>query len=136
MKIALASDDGKNLSGHVGRCEMFLIFEINDKQITNIEKRANNFTMHRAGNHSHEGHHHENHGEHNHRHNGITAGLNDCKYLICNCAGPGLISDLYEHNIETILTDEMAAESAVNKFIEGSLKSKPEYACHEHHHQN
>ena len=28
MKIAVASDDGKTLTGHVGRCGMFLVFEI------------------------------------------------------------------------------------------------------------
>jgi predicted Fe-Mo cluster-binding NifX family protein len=39
MKIAVASDDGITLKGHVGKCEMFIVFDTNEKEIINIEKR-------------------------------------------------------------------------------------------------
>lgn len=130
MKIAVASDNGIRLTGHVGRCNMFLVFDINEKEIINIEKRNNSFTMHKQGDHEHN----HNHGNHNGRHAGILKGLTDCQYLICSSAGPGLITDLTANKIEVILTEETEAETAVNKFLSGELISDPDRKCNEHHH--
>jgi predicted Fe-Mo cluster-binding NifX family protein len=134
MKIAVASDDGINLTGHVGRCDMFLVYDVNDKLITGVQKRENNFTMHKQGNHDNHEHHGNSHGNHgHHNHHGILEGLKDCGYLICSCAGPGLVSDLRQNGIETILTDEMEADKAVNMLLNGTLINSPGNSCHEHH---
>jgi predicted Fe-Mo cluster-binding NifX family protein len=131
MKIAVASDDGKTITGHVGKCEMFIVFDIIDKEIINVEKRLNSFTMHKTENHNHEHHNHENH-EPN-RHVGIINGLKDCNYLFCCSGGHGLIDDLFSSGVQTILTEEMEADKAVKLFLDGKLESDPNKKCKEHH---
>jgi len=130
MKIAVASDDGITLTGHVGRCEMFIVFDIKDKEIINVEKRLNSFTMHKTGNHQHGHHNHEHHGTG--RHAGIIGGLKDCNYLFCCSGGPGLIDDLRASGIKTLFTEEMEAEKAVKLFLDDKLESDPNRQCKEH----
>jgi len=148
MKIAVASDDGITLTGHVGRCEMFIVFEVNKKEIINVEKRLNSFTMHKTGEHQnleHHNHEHQNLEHHNHehrnhehqgtgRHLGIINGLKDCDYLFCCSGGPGLIDDLKSSGIQTIFTEEMEAEKAVKLFLDDKLESDPDKQCKEHQH--
>ncbi|MCU0373103.1 MAG: NifB/NifX family molybdenum-iron cluster-binding protein [Ignavibacteria bacterium] len=151
MKIAAASDDGKTITGHVGRCEMFLVFDTDGKAITNVEKRENSFTMHKqADRHQQHGHNHGHNREHNHEHNhghnqglghggsgrhvGIIEGLKDCGYLFCCSGGPGLIDDLNANGIQTFFTGEMDAEEAVKLFLEGRLQNDPDRQCREHRH--
>lgn len=134
MKIAVASDNGTILTGHIGRCNMFLVFNTKDKEIVNVEKRNNSFTMHKQGDHEHNPNHEHHHNNHNGRHAGILNGLKDCQYLICSSAGPGLISDLTANKMEVILTDEMEAEIAVKKLLSGNLVSDPNKSCNEHRH--
>ena len=55
MKVAVATDDFVNVTGHVGRCNGFLVFEIEEGKIVNVENRENNFTNHkRSEHHSHD----------------------------------------------------------------------------------
>lgn len=129
-KIAVASDDGIKITGHIGRCEMFLVFNINENKIQNIEKRLNTFTRHKKGHQHHHGHF----GEHEGRHFGIIEGLKDCNTLICSAAGPGLVYDLQNNGIEVVITDEINAEDAVNLYLEGKLNNYPDRTCGEHKH--
>ncbi len=46
-KIAIATDDQKRVTGHIGRCKGFVVYEINDGKILNKEVRENHFTKHR-----------------------------------------------------------------------------------------
>jgi predicted Fe-Mo cluster-binding NifX family protein len=132
MKIAVASDDGSMLTGHVGRCEMFIVFDTLKGEILNSEKRLNTYTMHKQENHKHEHHKHENLGLG--RHNGILNGLKDCNYLICSSCGQGLIDDLMSNGIQIILADEMEAEKAVKLFTDGKLENNPDKKCKKQHH--
>lgn len=138
MKIAAASDDGITITGHVGKCEMFIVFDVTDKKITNVDKRVNTFTMHKKEGHQHE--HDGLHQQHNHehqgigRHLGILEGLKDCSYLFCCSGGPGLIDDLNANGIQVFFTDELNAEEAVKLFLEDKLKSDPDKKCKGHNH--
>ena len=130
MKTAVASDDGKTITGHIGRCKMFIIFTTEDREILNKEIRENTFTRHRAGR-QHLQHQHQ--GEQGpHKHQGVINGLKDCNHLICCGAGHGLVTDLRENNIDVILTDETDAEKAVKMFLEGKLKSNSDLKCNGH----
>lgn len=129
-KIAVASDDGIKITGHIGRCEMFLVFTINENKIQNIEKRLNTFTHRREGHQRRLG----NFGDHVGRHFGIIEGLKDCNTIICSAAGPGLVTDLQNNGIEVIITDEINAEDAVNLYLEGILNNYPDRTCREHKH--
>ena len=138
MKIAAASDDGITITGHVGKCEMFIVFDVTDKKITNVDKRVNTFTMHKKEGHQHK--HDGLHQQHNHehqgigRHLGILEGLKDCSYLFCCSGGPGLIDDLNANGIQVFFTDELNAEEAVKLFLEDKLKSDPDKKCKGHNH--
>ena len=130
MKIAVATNDNVKVAGHVGRCKAFIVFDIEEKKIKDKIVRINSFTNH--GNHvqhNHEHHHGEGHG-----HQRIIEGLGDCDVLIFNHGGWRLIEDLKANNITPILTDEIFAESAVQKYIDGTLAINEDNVCEGHNH--
>jgi len=130
-KIAVATNDQKRVTGHIGRCRAFMIYEIDGDKIMNKELRENNFTNHRrGGGHHHgegEGHGGQGHGRHSHEH--LVNGLKDCTYLISSGGGWRVVEDLKQHNITTLFTDLEQIEDAVNKFIIGELKNESDLVC-------
>ncbi len=128
-KIAIATNDQKRVTGHIGRCRAFMVYEIDGEKIVNKELRENNFTNHRRG-----GEHHHSHGEGGeHRHTHLIEGLKDCKYLISSGGGWHVVEDLKQHNISTLFTDVEMIEDAVNKFIKGELKNETDLVCNHNH---
>lgn len=158
MKITAASNNGVMLTGHIGRCSMFLIYDIQENRITGIERRDNvNYQHEHRHEHRHSqqhehkdnlnhglsGHENEHHCCHdggegkvnaarNPRHENVLNTLKDCKFVICNSAGRGMINDLEENKISVILTLETDAKKAVEKFIAGDLRNDPSIKCIEH----
>jgi predicted Fe-Mo cluster-binding NifX family protein len=130
-KIAIATDDQKRVTGHIGRCKGFAVYEIANGKITNKEARENLFTQHRRG-----GQHHQHHGEgevrHNHEH--LINGLKDCSYLVSSGGGWRVVEDLKQHNITTLFTDVALIEDAVNKFMKGELKNETDLVCNHDEH--
>jgi len=128
-KIAVATNDQKRVTGHIGRCRAFMIYEIDGDKIMNKELRENNFTNHRreGGHHHGEGHGGQGHGRHSHEH--LVNGLKDCTYLISSGGGWRVVEDLKQHNITTLFTDLAQIEDAVNKFINGELKNENDLVC-------
>jgi len=136
-KIAVATNDQQRVTGHIGRCRAFMVFEIDGEKIVHKELRENNFTNHRRG----VGHHHH-HGEgegqggqeqgrHSHEH--LIDGLKDCNYLISSGGGWRVVEDLKQHNIVTIFTDLEQIEDALNAFIKGELIDDPNLICDHNH---
>jgi len=123
-KIAIATNDQRRVTGHIGKCRSFMIYEINDKKIVNKELRENLFTNHRMG-HAHE--HHGEGGGHNHNH--LIEGLKDCKYLISSGGGWRVVEDLKQDNITTLFSDVELIEDAVDMFIKGELENDSELTC-------
>ena len=133
MKIAIATDDYVNVTGHVGRCAGFLVYEVENGEIKNEEKRENNFTNHgRGGEHGHgKGHGHNNeHGKGGHQR--LAEGLSDCSHLICHGAGWRLVDDLKSENVELVLTPETDAKTAAVKLEKGELIIDENLTCHSH----
>jgi predicted Fe-Mo cluster-binding NifX family protein len=132
-KLAIATDDQIRVTGHIGRCRGFMIYEIADEKTINKEFRENQFTNHRmgGGNHHHHGegeaHRGQGHGRHSHEH--LINGLKDCSYLISSGGGWRVMEDLKQHNIATLFTDVELIEDAVNKFIKGELKNQTDLVC-------
>ncbi len=126
MKIAVATDDFLTVTGHVGRCNGFLVFDIEDDKIVSTEKRENTFT------------HHKDHGEeahsksHGHSHSNLVKGLIDCSHLICKAAGWRLQNDFEAVGKKVIFTNEKDAEQAAIKLFNGTLDINTEGACHSH----
>ncbi len=125
-KIAIATDDQKRVTGHIGRCKGFAVYEIKDGEILNKEVRENLFTEHRRGGQRHQ-HHGEGEGRHSHEH--LINGLKDCSCLISSGGGWRVVEDLKQHNITTLFTDEEFVDNAVNKFIKGDLKNETDLVC-------
>jgi len=126
-KIAIATNNGLNVTGHIGRCRSFMIFDIDDEKIIDKELRENVFTHHRMSN-QHHGHH--NHGEGGgHSHAGLIEGLKDCSYLVSHGGGWRVVEDLKQYNITTLFTDVETIDEAVNKFIRGELKNETDLVC-------
>jgi predicted Fe-Mo cluster-binding NifX family protein len=136
-KIAVATNDQKRVTGHIGRCRGFMVFEINDQKIINKELRENQFTNHRrgGGHHHHgEGEEHRGQGHGRHGHERLVEGLKDCKYLISSGGGWRVVEDLKEHNIETLFTDVKSIDDAIEKFIKGELVINMDLTCNHNEH--
>lgn len=112
MKIAVASE-GKIVTEHFGHCEGFAIFETDSDRIKKEEFIPN--PGHRPGflpNFLHE------------------KGVN---VIISGGMGGGAVEIFNEKGIEVITGASGYAETAVNEYLEGKLKSTGS-VCHEHQH--
>jgi predicted Fe-Mo cluster-binding NifX family protein len=128
-KIAIATNDGKRVTGHIGRCKSFMVYELDGNRIINKELRKNVFTHHRL----HQGHQH--HGEGGgHSHTQLIDGLRDCSYLISRGGGWRVMEDLKQNNITPVFSDIDLIEEAVNKFIKGELKDDADLICNDNGH--
>lgn len=140
MKIAVATNNGVNVTGHLGRCRSFIVYEIEDRKIKERLLRENVFTHHNrrgnGGGHGHQHHHGEEHGRKHGEgcrgHNELVEGLRDCQTVIFNSGGWRVVDDLRTNNIQPFLTDETNADSAVNKFLNGELEEHLENSCRRH----
>jgi len=121
MKIAVASDDGANISSHFGRTKGLVVFEVEDGKIKGREYRPNTFTGHARGL---EGNHYHDH------HGPILQALSDCEAVISHGMGIRMYEDLEKNGIKAFITKETQVEKAVELFLQGKLRSFPESACH------
>jgi predicted Fe-Mo cluster-binding NifX family protein len=136
MKIAVASNDLKHVTGHLGRCKSFIIYEIANGKVIDKEVRQNTFTHHAQRKHHHGGGNVQGNGHgggHHHSHTALVDNLKDCKTLIFQSAGQPLIQSLKEGNIIPFLTNERMADEAVEKYLNGELIESSENACSSHH---
>jgi predicted Fe-Mo cluster-binding NifX family protein len=129
MKVAVASDDKTEITGHVGKCKGFLIYEIDNNRIVRTDYRINQFTNHARGKDTgstelnREGHD---------AHKNLAEGLKDCRYLISHGMGRRLVEDLAIYMIEPIITSELIPEQAVVKLIRGKLQTEETLICRGH----
>lgn len=114
MKIAVASE-GKMVTEHFGHCENFNIFEVEDNKVIKTESIAN--PGHKPG--------------------FLPNFLNDIgvKVIISGGMGGGAIEIFNEKGIEVITGASGSAAEAVDKYVNGKLKSTGS-VCHEHQHQD
>ena len=123
-KIAVATNDQKRVTGHIGRCQAFMVIEIDKDKIVNKEIRENQFTNHQK---SGEHHHEEGHGSHSHTH--LINGLKDCSYLVSSGGGWRVVEDLKQNNISTLFTDIELIDDAVEMFLNRELKHEVDLEC-------
>ena len=109
MKIAIASDDEKNISAYFGRTRGFVIYEIEDGKIKNQDYRTNDFTFHAQGM--------VDAPQTIDRHSPILAALKDCKVVISNGMGRRIYDALQSINIEAFIVQETVAEEALNLYL-------------------
>jgi len=123
MRIAIATDDGAEVSGHTGRCQGFVIFDVNVGQAQRVEDRANTFTGHAQGlcTHEHDGEPGSAPGVGHHSHAALLENLGDCEALVTRGLGRRLIQDLASRGITAYVCAPMTADEAAQQFAAGKL---------------
>ena len=112
MKIAVASE-GKMVTEHFGHCEGFAIFETENNQIKGKEFTPN--PGHRPG------------------FLPVFLHEKEVNVIISGGMGSGAVDIFNEKGIEVVTGASGDAETAVNNYLQGKLKSTGS-VCHEHQH--
>ena len=131
MRIAVPTNDGVSVSGHFGRSEAFLVFEVGDGRILGREVRSN------TAQHAHaQGSCGEGEGSHEpHSHAGILSLLSACDVVICAGMGSRAAQALKESGITPIVADLRGSpEEVVGAYLKGDLNTAREGFCQCSHH--
>jgi nitrogen fixation protein NifX len=122
-RIAVASDDGKNIAAHFGRSRMFVIFEVDENGYRRIEERQNRFTAHQRGECG-------SHQEGVHHHQSVLEALKDCSTVICRGMGQRALLDLERTGIKPLfITRETDVEGAIQDYLAGRLSAAAGVCC-------
>ncbi|MBL6987451.1 MAG: nitrogen fixation protein [Methylobacter sp.] len=118
MKIAVASQNRKAITGHTGRCRKFWIYQIeNDaiaaKELLELPKEQ---SFHDSSPWE-------------------PSPLDNVQVLIAGDMGTGLARRLQQRNIQALITRETDPDQAVKSFLNGSLKTEA-FEPHEHGHKH
>jgi predicted Fe-Mo cluster-binding NifX family protein len=120
MKIAVASQDKKHITGHTGKCQKFWIYmieneEIRSKEILEVPKEQ---SFHHSS--PHEPH-----------------PLDGIQVLIGGSMGQGLMGRLKNMGIQGIITPETDPDTAIIAYLQGCLISgDPDNHNHDHSEEN
>lgn len=115
MKIAIASQDGREVSGHLGHCPRFLVYKVEEGKIQHSETRSLEGNGCQC------------------QHGTLFNLLGDCQCIISGGMGQGLFAMLQERGIEPVMTDETLAEVALTKYLAGTLSRHAGHSCNCHH---
>ncbi|MCF7970765.1 MAG: hypothetical protein K9L22_06310 [Methylococcaceae bacterium] len=118
MKIAVASQNRKEITGHTGRCRKFWIYEIENGTIVNktLLELAKEQSFHDSSPHD-------------------FSPLDDVQVLITGGMGTGLVRRLESKGIEPLITMESNPDKAVADYLKGTLITQPAEP-HEHGHKH
>jgi predicted Fe-Mo cluster-binding NifX family protein len=116
MKIAVTSQNRKNITEHAGRCRKFWVFSVEDKKI--VDRQLLELPKEQA---FHDSSPHADHP------------LDDIDILIAGGMGQGLMRRLERKGIASLVTAEDDPETAVSLYLSGTLASEqPRRHCHGH----
>ena len=115
MKIAVASQNRKQVTGHTGRCRKFWIYEIADDQVADkvLLELPMEQSFHAASPHA-------------------PHPLDGVQVLICGGMGQGLVTRLARMGIEGLITTETDPDHAVALYLSGNLPQAEPEAGGEH----
>ena len=104
MKIAVSSQDQINVTGHLGHCQKFWLYDVNDRTIQNKQllKLTKEQSFHESSPKK-------------------THPLDDVQVLISGGMGNGLACRLESKSIKAISTSETDPDAAVTAYLAGSL---------------
>jgi len=130
MRIAVASDNGHDISAHFGRCSQFIIFEVENGAAKRVEDRSNAFSAHARGN-CESGHGQGESGHHSHQ--DLVAALQDCQAVICHGMGRRAVADLITAGIKPVFAgQDISAQEAAGLYARGELNEQNGSACNSH----
>ncbi|NOQ13364.1 MAG: nitrogen fixation protein [Methyloprofundus sp.] len=118
MKIAVASQNRKEITDHTGRCRKFWIYEIESKMIVNkaLLELSKEQSFHDSSPHD-------------------FSPLEDVQVLIAGGMGSGLVRRLENMGIEPLSTTETSPDKAVEDYLNRTLVTKAA-ETHEHGHKH
>ncbi len=116
MKIAVASQNRKDVTGHAGRCRRFWVYTIENDEVT--AKELLELTPDQIF--------------HGSLHNAPSP-LDGTDVLISGGMGEGLVRRLAVKNIQGVITSETNPDAAVTAYLDGTLATM---APHSHHHDH
>jgi len=118
MKIAVASQNRKEITDHTGRCRKFWIYKIENGTISNktLLELPKEQSFHDSSPHD-------------------PSPLDDVQVLIAGGMGTGLVSRLENRGIKPLVTSETDPDKAVEGYLQGTLVSTP-VEPHEHNHKH
>lgn len=129
VKIAIPSDDGRNISPHFGRCRYFIIYEIEGNKVNSKTVRDNLCCPHRANICPKTVSVQTSEFIETIR-NEVVSEIRNCQVLIGRYMNQSAIHNLSSHNIKVILVDEKDADVAIDKYLLGILvKSQNRQFC-------
>jgi len=118
MKIAVASQNRREITGHTGRCRKFWIYDITvdgdiaGKQLLELAKSQSFHESPPRAPHP----------------------LDDAQVLISGGMGKGMLRRLAAKGIEAVITRDTAPDAAVAALLDGSLQCIAPEAAHHHSH--
>ncbi|MEW6235806.1 MAG: NifB/NifX family molybdenum-iron cluster-binding protein [Candidatus Omnitrophota bacterium] len=127
MRFAVASDDGKIIAAHTGRCRSFVVFDVVEDAVKRVEVRQNIHTAHALGLCADGAE--RSHDSHSHSHDGLLRALEDCQALISRGMGRRLVIDLLSRNIAPVFCKEDAVEEAASLYAKGKLLLSHTNSC-------
>jgi len=125
MKIAIITDDEKNISQHFGRAIYYAVLTIENGQIVQREIREKLSHKHVAD----ESHEHSSEPDQRHGfdpasqslHGQMSQAITDCEALICGGMGAGAYESIRERGIRPIITDIEDIDTAALDYASGIL---------------
>ncbi len=124
MRIAIPTNDMTTVSAHVGRFKGFMVFNIENDKITNMEYRINSFTGYAKNKHKE-----HNHDNHRHNYESIFNALRNCNIIIAGGMGKRLCNDFNKKEIEVYITNEKDVNKALELLNKGVLDNNTTKCC-------
>lgn len=128
MKIAVISDDGKSISMHFGRAQLYVVVAVEDGKVVSREVRPK-AGHHTFGDHAPGEHHGTGHGydaASRDKHSQMASNIADCQVLLAGGMGWGAYDSLKGYGIEPIITDIRDADEAVRAYLDGTIRNLSE----------
>jgi predicted Fe-Mo cluster-binding NifX family protein len=131
MKIAVITDDGKNISQHFGRASYYLVATVENNQIIDRELRGKlGHAQFRDEGHEH---HEDSSGRHGYgpaaenRHARMARAISDCQVLLCRGMDIGAYESMQARSISPVVTDIASIEEAVIAYLNGRIVNHVDY---------
>lgn len=119
MRIAITSQNFREITGHAGRARRFLVFDIDAAAVVSEINRLDlpkELAMHGFDDRN-------------------PHPLDGMDVLITGGAGDGFMQRLARRGIRVVATSELDPETAVHAFLAGCLKAPGPHAPHDHAHE-
>jgi predicted Fe-Mo cluster-binding NifX family protein len=126
LRIAVVTEDGKNISQHFGRAPNYLVLTVAEGQVVNRELRQKPGHTHFAGEHHAEASHGPTGGHGldpaaQDRHAQMAAVIADCQFVLARGMGAGAYQSMAQAGIRPILTDLADIDEAVQAVVSGDI---------------